>query len=68
MAHGPAQGMVHGGPTTMAGHRAQWSTAEWPLQAVAALPLEGKMEGAMWRSRGIAHRGLDSSEGVAHQW
>jgi hypothetical protein len=25
MAHGPAQGVVHGGPTTMASHRAQWS-------------------------------------------
>jgi hypothetical protein len=23
MAHGPAQGAVHGAPTTMAGHRAQ---------------------------------------------
>jgi hypothetical protein len=47
MAHGSAQGVVHGEPTTMASHRAQRSSAEWPLQGAAALPLEGKMEGAM---------------------
>jgi hypothetical protein len=55
MAHGLAHGAVHGGLTTMAGHRAQWNSAKWPLRGAAALPLEGKMEGATWRSRGIAH-------------
>jgi hypothetical protein len=55
MAHGPAQGTVHGGPTTMASHRTQQSSAEWPLRGTAALSLEGKMEGATWRSWGIAH-------------
>jgi hypothetical protein len=55
MAHGPAQGTVHDGLITTADHRAQWSLAEWPLRGSAALPLDGKMKGAMWRSRGIAH-------------
>jgi hypothetical protein len=68
MAHGLAQGVVHGGPTTMAGHRAQWSSAEWPLRGSASLPLQEKMEGVMWHSRGIAHRGLDSGEEAAHRW
>jgi hypothetical protein len=36
MAHGPAQGTVHGGPTTMAGHRARWSSAEQLLRGTVA--------------------------------
>jgi hypothetical protein len=36
MAHGPAQGTVHGGPTTMANHRARWSSAERPLRGTVA--------------------------------
>jgi hypothetical protein len=36
MAHGPTHGMVHGGPTTLAGHRPQQSSAERPLRGTAA--------------------------------
>jgi hypothetical protein len=67
MVHGPLRGVVRGGPTTMAGHRAQWSSTEWPLRGAVALPLEGKMEGAMWRSWGIAHWGWDNGEEAAHR-
>jgi hypothetical protein len=67
MAHGPLRGVVHGGPTTIAGHRAQGISTGWPLRGAAALPIEGKMEGATWLSRGIAHWGLDNGEEVAHR-
>jgi hypothetical protein len=53
MAHGLAHGAVHGGLTTMAGHRAQWNSAKWPLRGAAALPLEGKMEGRRGAAGGL---------------
>jgi hypothetical protein len=36
MAHGPVQGIVHGGPTTMASHRAQRSLVERSLRSTVA--------------------------------
>jgi hypothetical protein len=55
MVHGAAQDTVYGGPTTVAGHRAQRISVEWPLRGVVALLQEGGMEGVTWYSRGITH-------------
>jgi hypothetical protein len=63
MTHGPAQGAVHGGPTTVAGHRARWSSAERLLRGTVA---HRRWCNGERGARGVQlgpHRGAGGSDG-----
>jgi hypothetical protein len=64
MAHGPAQGVVHSGPTTMAGHRARWSLAMRPLWDMVARRMWHNGERGARRVHLGPHQGAGGSVAV----
>jgi hypothetical protein len=65
IAHEPVEALAHGGLRTEEAMVARWSSYCRLVWAMMTQHGRGKMERGMRRSRGNAHRGLDSGETVA---
>jgi hypothetical protein len=65
IAHEPVEALAHGGLRTEEATVARWSSYCRLVWAMMTHHGRGKMERGMRRSRGNAHRGLDSGETAA---